>query len=206
MSLTTHVRSREAGHVASPSSPAGSIQHAAPRLTPAPRGSSNVAALVTWWLPRLRRWTHGRLPAWARSAADTSDIVQDVLLRTLRRFDRIDLRGRDALGAYLREAVRNRIQDERRRVSRWGIDEEVSAEIRDGAASPLDRVISEQDESRYRSALARLRERDRELIVAHVELGYTHAQLGCMIGRSSNAARMALQRAIVRLAHEIHER
>src|SRR5690349_24985397 len=82
MSLTAHVRSREAGHVASPSSPAGSIQHAASRLTPAPRGSSSVAALVTWWLPRLRRWTHGRLPAWARSAADTSDIVQDVLLRT----------------------------------------------------------------------------------------------------------------------------
>jgi RNA polymerase sigma factor (sigma-70 family) len=143
---------------------------------------------------------------WARSAADTSDIVQDVLLRTLRRFDRLDVRGRDALGAYLREAVRNRIQDERRRVGRHGIDEDLSAEIPDVNPSPLERVMSDQDESRYRSALARLRERDRELIVAHVELGYTHAQLGCMIGRSSNAARMALQRAIARLAHEIHQR
>src|SRR5690349_680232 len=119
--------------MSSSSSPRGSIDDAASRLTTPPHvgGSPTLAALVTWWLPRLRRWTHGRLPVWARSAADTSDIVQDVLLRTLRRFDRLDVRGRDALGAYLREAVRNRIQDERRRVGRHGIDEDLSAEIPD---------------------------------------------------------------------------
>jgi DNA-directed RNA polymerase specialized sigma24 family protein len=43
------------------------------------------------------------------------------------------------------------------------------------------------------------------LIVAHVELGYSHAQLGCMTGRSSNAARMALRRAIGRLAERMRE-
>jgi DNA-directed RNA polymerase specialized sigma24 family protein len=58
-------------------------------------------------------------------------------------------------------------------------------------------------ETRYRAALDRLGARDRELIVAHVELDYTHEQLGCMIGRSRNAARMALHRAIGRLARQM---
>jgi RNA polymerase sigma factor (sigma-70 family) len=169
----------------------------------APDSSSTLAALLTWWLPRLRRWTHGRLPLWARSAADTSDIVQDVLLRTLRRFDRIDLRGRHAVGAYLREGVRNRIRDERRRVGRHGIGEDLHVEVAEAAPSPLGQLISAENESRYHAALSRLRARDRDLIVAHVELGYTHAQLGCMTGRSSNAARMALQRAVLRLTDEM---
>ena len=195
------------GDVTSSPSSARTVNRAA-HLMPAQRttGPSTLAALAAWWLPRLRRWAHTRLPAWARDAADTSDIVQDVLLRTLRRCDRIDVLGRDALGAYLREAVRNRIRDERRRVARHGIDAPVNREIPGVDPSPLERVISSEDEACYRAALARLRARERELIVAHVELGYTHAQLGCMIGRSSNAARMALQRAVRRFADEMHRR
>ena len=168
-----------------------------------PSSSPTLAALIGWWLPRLRQWTHGRLPAWARSAADTSDIVQDVVVRTLRRRDRFDLRGRDALGAYLRAAVRNRIKDERRRRIARGTPAPLADDIRDVSPSPLDRAICAEDESRYRAALARLRQDDQELTVAHVALGYSHAQLGCMLGRSPNAARMALRRAIERLAREL---
>src|SRR5690242_9499994 len=71
-----------------------------------------LAALLARIVPALRRWTHGRLPGWARSAADTSDLVQDAVLRTLRRLDAFEPQGREALAAYLREAVRNRIVDE----------------------------------------------------------------------------------------------
>lgn len=60
--------------------------------------------------------------------------------------------------------------------------------------------------ARYCRALARLGVRDRELVVAHVELDYSHEQLGCMIGRSPNAARMALRRAVGRLADAMRER
>jgi DNA-directed RNA polymerase specialized sigma24 family protein len=65
--------------------------------------------------------------------------------------------------------------------------------------------MTAESDARYRSALARLGARDREVIVAHVELDYTHEQLGCMIGRSPNAARMALRRAIDRLAEQMRE-
>jgi RNA polymerase sigma-70 factor (ECF subfamily) len=158
-----------------------------------------LGQLVSRCLPDLRRWAHGRLPRWARTAADTPDLIQDAVLGTLRRLDTCELRGRDALAAYLREAVRNRIRDEHRRVARRGTSRAPSELVADPGPSPLDCTLLADRERGYREALARLRPSDRELIVAHVELGYSHAQLGCMTGRTGHAARMALGRAVRRL-------
>jgi RNA polymerase sigma-70 factor (ECF subfamily) len=170
-----------------------------------PRDASAFGTLVRRCLPGLRRWAHGRLPRWTRSVADTSDLVHDAVERTIRRFDTLDHRGIDALAAYLREAVRNRIRDEHRQVARRGLPQAVGDAIVDPAPSPLDRAIGSEERRRYAAALARLGPADRELIVAHVELDYTHAQLGCMTGRSANAARMALHRAVARLAEAMRE-
>jgi RNA polymerase sigma-70 factor (ECF subfamily) len=162
-----------------------------------------LGRLIARCLPALTRWAHRRLPQWTRTAADTTDLVQDVVLRTLRRTDTLDVRSRHALAAYLREAVHNRIRDEHRRIARRGVQVALPDTVVDPEPSPLDRTLSREQDARYRAALARLRPRDRELIVAHVELDYTHAQLGCMIGRSPNAARMALERAVCRLAAQM---
>ncbi|MBA2302335.1 MAG: sigma-70 family RNA polymerase sigma factor, partial [Acidobacteria bacterium] len=149
---------------------------------------------------------HGRLPRWVRSATDTGDLVQDAVLRTLSRLDAFQPHGRRALAAYLRVAVQNRIADEHRRAARWILSETRTDALPARGASPLHRAISAQTERHYRAALAELGTRDQELIVAHFELDYSHAQLGCMIGRSPNAARMALARAIGRLAERMPER
>jgi len=138
--------------------------------------------------------------------ADTADLIQDTLLRTLRRLDAFEPRGRRALAAYLREAVRNRIHDEHRSIARRGTAQALSDGLVDPAASPLDRAMTNEADARYRAALTRLSPADQEIIVAHVELDYTHEQLGCMIGRSRNAARMALRRAIGRLAVHMRDR
>jgi RNA polymerase sigma factor (sigma-70 family) len=176
-------------------------------LARARRGdSSALGQLVSRCLPQLRQWAHGRLPQWARSAADTSDLIQDALVRTLARLDAFQPQGRHALAAYLREAVRNRIRDEHRRAARWGMPHALSDTLVAHEVSALDSAMMSETERRYRTALARLGQRDRELIVAHVELDYSHEQLGCMIGRSPNAARMALCRAIDRLAACMGER
>lgn len=161
--------------------------------------------LIARCLPSLRRWARGRLPRWARAISDTTDLIQDAVLRTLGRLQTFEPRGRDALAAYLREAVRNRIRDEHRRLARRGPAAAIDDRLRDPGPSPYDRVASADQEARYRAALARLSDADRELIVGHVELEYTHAQLGCMTGRSPNAARMALHRAICRLAEQMRE-
>jgi RNA polymerase sigma factor (sigma-70 family) len=164
-----------------------------------------LGRLISRCLPGLTRWAHSRLPRWARTAADTTDFIQDAVLRTLRRSGTLDLRSRRALAAYLREAVQNRIYDEHRRIARRGVHDAPSDSLVDRDPSPLDRALTQEQDARYRAALARLRPRDRELIVGHVELGYTHAQLGCMTGRSRNAARMALERAVRRLAAQMRD-
>jgi RNA polymerase sigma factor (sigma-70 family) len=192
----------------SPSSPAPDRLDSSSRslLERARHGDSNALdELVRRYLPRLRRWTHGRLPRWVRSMADTTDLVHDAWLRTIGRLDALEPRGQHALGSYLREAVRNRIRDEHRRFARRGPGEVLPDTLADAAPSPQDLAVRAQLEERYRAALEDLSPSDRELIVAHVELEYTHEQLACMTGRSRNAARVALQRAVGRLAGRMRE-
>jgi RNA polymerase sigma-70 factor (ECF subfamily) len=167
--------------------------------------SSALAQLIDRYLPRLRRWAHGKLPRWARSFADTPDIVQDVLVRSIGRLDVLDPRGAHALKAYFRKAVANRIRDEYRRTARRGVAQPLAESLLDPRPSPLDDAIAKDRRERYRRALARLTPQDRWLIVGHVELHYTHEQLACMTGRSPNAARMALQRAVGRLAAHMRD-
>src|SRR6266852_711355 len=171
--------------MSSPSSGSASADTSRRLLARARLGeSSALGELLNRHLPRLRRWTHGRLPRWARTMADTSDLIQDAVLHTLPKVSTFELRGHRALAAYLREAVRNRVYDEHRRVARRGMPEALSEGLADPARSPLDQAITSEMESRYRAALTRLNPADRDLIVAHVELDYTHEQLGCMTGRS----------------------
>src|SRR5215831_15222191 len=76
--------------------------------------------LCARYLPRLRRWAHGRLPAWARGSLDTHDLVQDTFIQVLRRLPDFDPRHEGAFHAYLRLTVLNRIRDEIRRAGRRG--------------------------------------------------------------------------------------
>ena len=50
-------------------------------------------------IPILRRWASGRLPRWARDAAETSDLVQDTVGETLKHLDTFEPRGEGALQA-----------------------------------------------------------------------------------------------------------
>jgi RNA polymerase sigma-70 factor (ECF subfamily) len=155
-------------------------------------------------VPWLQRWAHGRLGAWARSAMDTADLVQDAVLQTFRRLDHFEPRGQNALRAYLRQAIQNRISDEYRRVMTRGVQEELSDASLDPRPSPYDAFVNTDAEERYRRALLRLKGEDRELIVGRIELGYSHEQLATLTGRRSpDAARMALKRALLKLTDEM---
>ena len=148
------------------------------------------------------RWAHGRLPRWVRTAADTADIVQDVLLQTFRRIDRFQPRGHHALQGYLRRAIQNRITDEVRRSLRVGLEDGDAALDRPSSSpSPLDLVMRQQARARYLAALDRLRLEDRLLIVGRIDLGYSYEQLAIVSGRvTPDATRVAVRRALVRLA------
>ena len=166
--------------------------------------ASAVGALFATQIPALRRWASGRLPRWARDIADTTDLIQDAMLQTFRRFDRIDLRGRRALQGYLREAVQNRIFDELRRFSRRPPADPLDERAPALAPSPLTEAIDAENRQRYLAALRRLTGDQRELVVGRIELGYSYEQLALLSGRATpDAARVALRRALLRLAEEM---
>lgn len=159
--------------------------------------------LVARYRPRLVRWAAGRLPTHARHLADTQDLVQDTLVRAFRKIGEIEVRGEGALQAYLRQVLLNSIRMEIRKVKSRPAGEELD-EMASEAASPLEQAIGGQTLACYDAALAALRPADRELVVAHVEFGMTAPELAAAFGRPSpNAARMALQRALLRLASEM---
>jgi RNA polymerase sigma factor (sigma-70 family) len=151
-------------------------------------------------LPPLRRWARGRLPAAARGALDTQDLVQDTVVNSLRRLDRFDSRHEGALQAYLRQAVLNRIRDEARRFTRRPPAAELTDSYEAEAASPLDIAIGREGVARYEAALQRLRPSDREAIIGRLELQHDYQELAIILGKpNANAARVAVTRALARL-------
>lgn len=156
----------------------------------------------------LRRWASGRLPRWARDAADTQDLVQETLLQTFKKIGDFEPRREGALQAYLRQALMNRIRDALRRVDRRGVPSALDSAIEDTGSSPMEQAIGRQITDRYERALAQLRPEDREAIVARVELSCTYEELAVALGKpSADAARKAAQQALVRLAAAMkHER
>ena len=156
----------------------------------------------------LRRWAHGRLPARARDLLDTDDLVQDVLLRTVRNLKRFHPRRDVGFHSYLRLAMDNRIRDEIKRAYRAPQLAEVDPGTRDGSASPLEEAIGKQAAKAYETGLAKLDPQEREAVVARVELGMSYREIADFLGKPTpDAARMAVSRSLIRLAQEMgHDR
>lgn len=164
-----------------------------------------IRLLCERYLPVLRRWATGRLPAWARGLLDTDDIIQDTLIRTMRNVKGFEPRHEGAVAAYLRRALDNRIRDEVRSTVRRPRVEEIQEAFPDPEVSPLEAAIGSEALRRYEKALDRLSEDDRELVVARVELGLSYGEVARATNRpSQDAARMAIGRALVRLASEMN--
>jgi RNA polymerase sigma-70 factor, ECF subfamily len=170
------------------------------------RSGNRVAleALLERCLPQLRRWAHGRLPAHARGTLDTNDLVQEAALHVLARLDKFEPRHVGAMQAYLRMSVINRIRDEIRRVGRRPVAVELPDEPPSDATSPLEATIREEAYERYRDALTRLRTRDREMVVARVEVQWTIQEIAERFGMPSvDAARVAVSRSLKRLTAQL---
>lgn len=184
--------------------PLGDVESTGQLIERARTGDAQaIARLCELHLKPLQRWASGRLPRWARSLADTDDLVQDTLIQTFRRIDVFEPRRVGALQAYLRHAVMNRIRDEVRKSTRRP-QQPLTADDTDQTASPLDQAIGREAVERYERALATLPPGEREAIIGRVEMGYSYQELADALGKpSAEAARKAAERALVRLAEEM---
>lgn len=163
-----------------------------------------LETLFTRYLKPLERWASGRLPSWARSAADTHDLVQDTLLHTFKRIGTFEPRREGAFQAYLRQAVMNRIRDELRRTSARPATSTLDEFEHSHGTSPLEDVIGLETFERYEAALGRLKAGDREAIIGRLELDQSYEELAASLGSpSADAARKTVARGLVRLAEEM---
>jgi RNA polymerase sigma-70 factor, ECF subfamily len=160
-----------------------------------------LEALLERCLPPVKRWAHGRLPAHARGSLDTGDLVQEAAMHVLARLDKFEPRHVGAMQAYLRTSVVNRIRDEIRRVGRRPETVELVNEPTSDDTSPLEVAIRGEAYERYRSALTKIRPRDRQMVVARVEMQWSVEQIAQRFRMPSlDAARVAVSRALRRLA------
>jgi RNA polymerase sigma factor (sigma-70 family) len=163
-----------------------------------------LEALLERCLPPLTRWAHGRLPAYARGTCDTSDLVQEAAMHIVARLDKFEPRHVGAMQAYLRLSVINRIRDEIRRVRRRPESVELTVEPPSDVMSPLEAAIRQEAYERYRAAVERLRTRDREMVVARIEVQWTIPEIAHRFDMASvDAARVAVSRSLKRLTAQL---
>lgn len=163
-----------------------------------------VAQLFERCMPQLLKWSHGRLPSYARDLANTQDIVQDALVSMLNHLDRFESRHPGAMLAFLRQVVTNRIRDEIRRVVRRPVATELDTQQLDPSPLPLDIAIQREGMEHYQAALRGLRPCEREAIVARMEQHHSYETVALILGKpNANAARVAVTRALAKLAVEL---
>lgn len=163
-------------------------------------------ALCERYLDPLRRWARGRLPAGARGLLDTDDVVQETLVKSLGRVESFVHRRQGAFESYLRRGVLNRIRDEVRRLDRRPVEVRTAGGIADPGPSAIEQALGRENLQAYERALQALSPRDREAILARIELNLSYDEIASLLGRpSADAARMAVSRAILRLAHAMKE-
>ena len=152
----------------------------------------------------LRRFARSRLPAYARDLKETDDLVLEMLEGTLRELPRLEPQGSGALLGYLREEVLSSVREKIRRVSRRPPATESTSRPEAHEASPVEQLTASETLDGYEKALARLKPADREAVIARLEFGLSYGETARHLGETTpDAARIAVGRALIRLASEI---
>ncbi len=135
---------------------------------------------------------------------DTDDLVQQVLMKTLRHVDSFEPTQTGGFQSYLRAGVTNLIRDELRRRQRQPHGHQTASSVEAFGPSPLEELVGREKLDRYERGLSQLSVSDREIVVARLELGLSYNEIAKELGKpSADAARMAVTRAVTRLAEEV---
>ena len=159
--------------------------------------------LCAIYLPILRKWAHGRLPAGARDLTETEDIVQVSLMKALQKVHDFESRGEGAFMAYLRTIMLNNIRREIQRFQRRHqiAPMEYNAELTDEQPSALEKALGVETLEQYESALMGLSDNAREAVILRLEFGYSFPEVAAAIPcNSANAARMLVTRGLAKMA------
>lgn len=158
----------------------------------------------------LMRWAHGRLCASARGQNETRDVVHISLHKAFHSLDRFVYRRQGSFLGYLHEILRNEVASVNRRWMSKKPNAELDGDHPDPGPGPEGDYEERERLALYERALATLSVKDQELIRMR-EMGLTNSEIAEEAAFDKpNAARMAVTRAIERLAAALqgmlHER
>lgn len=174
-------------------------------------GRGDRAALSSLYVrhrDRLRLLIRCRLGRGLRRRLESEDVLQSAFVRAVQRFSGEPLPERHFLGWIVR-AIDNTLRDRARRLgakkrsaaaAEAGIDEDV---LDPNAATPSADARCTEDLAALQSAMDRLSQRDRELILLTKIEGRTAAEAGAVLGLGAESAQRAVTRALVRLAGQM---
>jgi RNA polymerase sigma-70 factor, ECF subfamily len=127
------------------------------------------------------------------SHEDAEDAVQEGFLRAYQALDRFD--PGQPFGAWVNRIVANAALDLARRKKVRNVEE-----LSDAMPSPFQDPAEDAElKARLKSALAKLPERSRAVVVLHDVEGFTHAEIGKLLGIPGGTARSDLHHARQRL-------
>ncbi len=160
--------------------------------------------LVERYLPLMRQWAHGRLPAYVRDLSETDDLVQVTFMRALNKLDSFEAEKPGAFLAYLRAILMNVLRDEIRRLTRRPNQLPLTEERIASEVSVVENAVGGELMSAYENALAKLPEEKRVAIIMRLEFGMTYEEIARELERSSaNATRMMIVRGLAELAENM---
>ena len=163
------------------------------------------SALYERYFQRVLAIVRVRMGSRLRSRMDSQDLVQSVMLESLKDLGRFEYRTEGAFLRWLGLLVERKIRDkadylgaQKRDVAREAGPQE---EARDPAARSPSRIASQaEDLLRLEEAIGRLPPEQAELVLMSKLEGLSYEEIAGITGRTPGAVRMAVSRAIVDLS------
>jgi RNA polymerase sigma factor (sigma-70 family) len=154
-------------------------------------------------LPRLEAFARGRVPISMQSIADTQEIVQETLFRSLPHIDHFQPEHEGALLHYLKRSLTNRIRDLARRNGREVPIKSDSIVASPEEQSPVSQLLGEETLGQFAEALESLKPDQKMAVSLHIEMGYSLEELAKALDRGTEAARKVLERGLRNVANRM---
>lgn len=173
-----------------------------------------LARLIESYLPQLHAFVRVRLGGRVRDRESSMDVVQSVCRQLLSERGRFDFRGEEPFRAWLFTAALNKIRD-KLRFHRGALrdlrreqpdDSAFEAALARNLLTPSQDAIGGETARAVADALAALSEDHREVVTLARLVGLPHRVIAEVLGRSEQATRQLLGRALVQLALELKRR
>ena len=169
----------------------------------------SVGDLLARYLPQLHAYVHARLGPSMRARESSMDLVQSVCRELLATRSGFDWRGEELFRAWLFTSALNKIREKHRFHSSARRDpdrESCDAILAQSLLTPSQDAVAAETARLLQQALDSLSEEHREVITLARIVGLPHRVIAEVTGRSEEAARQLLGRALVRLTKELRAR